>query len=318
MTDTDALAFDDAEPGDDTIELRPEREDQGERLDKFIADRLPDLSRGVAQRLIDEGAVTVDGFVRKPKFKMTYGQTVRVVLPPVEESEIEPEDLPLDIQFEDDDLIVLDKPTGLVVHPAPGHPRGTLANALRHHAPEIRVGGANRPGIVHRLDKDTSGLMVVAKSDRAHASLIRQWGDRSVGKHYLALVDGVVEPDEGTIDAAIGRDPANRQRMAVLRGGKEAVTHFTVLRRFTDATLLDIQIETGRTHQIRVHLAFIGHPVLGDQTYGGKTGKVADRSPRQFLHASRLEFALPDGTPAVFSSALPADLEGVLADLTPV
>ena len=317
QTDEDGLDALGAAP----IALVAAAADKGERLDRFLAKAVPALSRTRLKALVQEGRVTMGGkVVDDPGRKVEVDVPIVVDVPPPEPAEPAGEDIPLAVVHEDDQLLVLDKPAGLVVHPAAGHDSGTLVNALIAHCGDSLsgIGGVRRPGIVHRLDKDTSGLMVVAKSDRAHASLIRQWGDRSVGKHYLALVDGVVEPDEGTIDAAIGRDPANRQRMAVLRGGKEAVTHFTVLRRFADATLLDVQIETGRTHQIRVHLAFIGHPVLGDQTYGGKTGKVADRAPRQFLHASRLEFALPDGTPVVFSSALPADLEGVLAGLTPV
>jgi 23S rRNA pseudouridine1911/1915/1917 synthase len=213
-------------------------------------------------------------------------------------------------------VIVLNKPAGLVVHPAPGHPRGTLVNGLLHHAPEIDLGGSNRPGIVHRLDKDTSGLMVVAKTDRARTALLRQWADGSVTKRYIALAQGVVEENEGTVDAPIGRDPFNRQRMAVLPGGRPAVTHFTVLRRFADATLLELAPESGRTHQIRVHLAFIGHPLVGDAVYGGPRATAATQAPRQFLHASRLGFVLPTGEPVSFVSALPADLQATLDRLS--
>jgi 23S rRNA pseudouridine1911/1915/1917 synthase len=313
VTDRDAfLATDDAFDDGDAIELRPAREQQGERLDRYVADCLPDLSRSYVQHLIDDGAVLVDGFVRKPKFRITPGQIVTVALPEPEATEIAPEPIPLDVRYEDADVIVLDKPAGMVVHPAPGHPAGTLVNALLHHAPEIDLGGTNRPGIVHRLDKDTSGLMVVAKSDRARAALLRQWADRSVSKRYLALAQGVVEPDEGTIDAPIGRDATNRQRMAVAQGGRAAVTHFKVLRRFADATLLDLDLETGRTHQIRAHLAFIGHPVVGDPIYGGRGRSGSVVAPRQFLHATRLGFMLPDGEPVSFVSALPPDLRDVL------
>jgi 23S rRNA pseudouridine1911/1915/1917 synthase len=299
------------------IELRPTRADTNERLDRYVAAALPELSRSYVQQLIEAGQITVDGRPRKSKFKMTPGERVAVRLPAPTPIELEPEPIPLHIIYEDEDVIVLDKPAGLVVHPAPGHPRGTLVNALLYHAPEISVGGSNRPGIVHRLDKDTSGLMVVAKSDRARTALVPQWEGRSVRKHYLALVAGVVEPDEATIDAPIGRDPNQRQRMAVVHDGRPAVTHFNVLRRFPTATLLDVALETGRTHQIRVHLAFIGHPVAGDPVYG--KGNVAGLPllDRQFLHASELAFRLPDGLVVAFESPLPADLQAILDQLTP-
>jgi 23S rRNA pseudouridine1911/1915/1917 synthase len=304
------------EGGGDLVELRPGREHLGERLDRYVADSLPELSRSFVQALIADGAVLVDGFARKPKFKVTPGEVVTVALPEPEPVDIAPEPMPLDILYEDDDVIVLNKPAGLVVHPAPGHPRGTLVNGLLHHAPEIDLGGSNRPGIVHRLDKDTSGLMVVAKTDRARTALLRQWADGSVTKRYIALAQGVVEENEGTVDAPIGRDPFNRQRMAVLPGGRPAVTHFTVLRRFADATLLELAPESGRTHQIRVHLAFIGHPLVGDAVYGGPRATAATQAPRQFLHASRLGFVLPTGEPVSFVSALPADLQATLDRLS--
>lgn len=319
MTERDArLKIDEDDDSDENqvIELRPDRDQRGERLDRYVAASLPEISRSFVQDLIADGAVLVDGFVRKPKFKITPGQVVTVALPEPEPTAIEPEPIPLDIRYEDADVIVLNKPAGLVVHPAPGHPRGTLVNALLHHAPEIDLAGSNRPGIVHRLDKDTSGLMVVAKSDRAHAALLRQWAERSVTKRYLALAQGVLEPEDGTIDAAIGRDPLHRQRMAVVQGGRPAVTHFTVLRRFADATLLELDLESGRTHQIRVHLAFIGHPLVGDAVYGAKGGGSTVEAPRQFLHASRLGFMLPDGEPVSFTSALPPDLRTALDRLS--
>jgi 23S rRNA pseudouridine1911/1915/1917 synthase len=208
-------------------------------------------------------------------------------------------------------VIVIDKPAGLVVHPAPGHPSGTLANALIAHAPEISIAGSNRPGIVHRLDKDTSGLIVAAKSDRGRTSLVSQWEARRVKKDYVTLAAGSIEEVEATIDAPIGRDPKNRQRMAVVRGGRPAITRFRVRERFDEATLLDVEIETGRTHQIRVHLAFIGHPVVGDRVYG-RIDPAGLTVGRQFLHASRLEFQLPDGRKVTFASPLPADLQTVL------
>jgi 23S rRNA pseudouridine1911/1915/1917 synthase len=319
MTGRDARSatdLDDDAEETEVIELRPGRGDLGERLDRYVADNLPELSRSFVQDLIADGAVLVDGVVRKPKFKITPGQVVTVALPKPEPTAIVPEPIPLDIQYEDADVIVLNKPAGLVVHPAPGHPRGTLVNALLHHAPEIDLAGSNRPGIVHRLDKDTSGLMVVAKSDRAHAALLRQWAERSVTKEYLALAHGAIEPEKGTIDAPIGRDPFNRQRMAVVQGGRPAVTHFRVLRRFADATLLELDLESGRTHQIRVHLAFIGHPLVGDAVYGAKAAGPTVAAPRQFLHASRLGFMLPNGEPVSFASALPPDLQMTLDRLS--
>lgn len=294
--------------------LYPQREDLGTRLDRYVADQLPDLSRNTVQNLIENGHILVDDFQRKAKFRVTPGEVISVDIPPPADDEILPDPIPLDIVYEDGDVIVVDKPAGLVVHPAPGHPRGTLANALVAHVPDISVGGANRAGIVHRLDKDTSGLIVAAKSDRGRTSLVSQWAEREVEKTYLALVVGNIEEDEATIDAPIGRDPKNRQRMAVVRGGREAVTHYRVLERFGEATLLEVKIDTGRTHQIRVHLAFIGHPVVGDAVYG-RVGDVATGLNRQFLHASELAFDLPDGTAVHFRSQLPVELLTVLDDL---
>ena len=296
------------------LTLHPERAEQGMRLDRFVADRLPDLSRGTVQKLIELGHVVVDGVVRKPKFRMTPGEVVTVDVPPPAPDEILPDPLPLRIVYEDDDIIAIDKPAGLVVHPAPGHPRGTLANALVAHVPGISVGGSKRPGIVHRLDKDTSGLIVAAKTDRGRGSLVTQWAEKSVEKTYLALVSGAVEENEATIDAPIGRDPQNRHRMGVVRGGRAAVTHFRVLERFPDATLLEVQIDTGRTHQIRVHLAFIGHPVVGDAVYGRPRPADPDLD-RQFLHAAALALDLTDGRRVRWASALPPDLESALHEL---
>jgi 23S rRNA pseudouridine1911/1915/1917 synthase len=245
---------------------------------------------------------------------MTPGEVVAVEIPPPRVDEILPDPIPLAVAYEDADVIVVDKPAGMVVHPAPGHQRGTLANALVAHVPGIAVGGSQRPGIVHRLDKDTSGLIVAAKTDRGRTALVTQWEDRSVEKTYLALVSGVVEDEEAIIDAPIGRDPKNRQRMAVVRSGRPAVTRFHVVERFPSTTLLEASIETGRTHQIRVHLAFIGHPVVGDQLYG-RARLTEPRLDRQFLHASRLGFRLPDGVPLRLEAALPDDLQAVLEEL---
>jgi len=300
------------------IELTPTRADLNERLDKFIAEHIKDLSRSYIQQLIDDERVTVDGIVRRRTFKMTPGQVVNVSVPPPEIDNVEPENIPLDIVYEDRDVIVIDKPAGMVVHPAAGHPRGTLVNALLYHAPEISVAGSNRPGIVHRLDKDTSGLIVVAKSDRARVTLVKQWNSRSVEKRYMALVRGVVEENEATIDVPIGRDPTARSRMAVVAGTRNAITHFAVIERFAEATFLDVEIVTGRTHQIRVHLAFIGHPVVGDSTYNrfsGVTGAASSIVDRQFLHAATLSFVLPDGQSVRFEAPLPADLVAALETL---
>src|SRR5215203_6987318 len=263
--DSEVLAAD--EESDGLVELRPGREDLGTRLDRYVAENLTDLSRGTVQALIESGRIRVDGQQRKPKFRMTPGEVVSVEIPPPGIDEILPDPIPLSVVYETADVIVVDKPAGMVVHPAPGHPRGTLANALLGHVPGISVGGSQRPGIVHRLDKDTSGLIVAAKTDRGRTALVAQWESRSIEKTYLALVLGSVEHEEATIDAPIGRDPKNRQRMAVVRTGRPAVTHFRVVERFSNSTLLEVSIETGRTHQIRVHLAFIGHAIVGDQLY---------------------------------------------------
>src|SRR5919107_550077 len=276
------------------VHLHPTRDNLGTRLDRYVADQLPDLSRATVQGLIESGRVRVDGQQRKPKFRMTPGEVVSVEIPGPRVDEILPDLIPLAVVYEDADVIVVDKPAGMVVHPAPGHQRGTLANALLAHVPGISVGGSQRPGIVHRLDKDTSGLIVAAKTDRGRTALVSQWESRSVEKTYLALVAGSVADEEATIDAPIGRDPKNRQRMAVRRSGRPAVTRFHVVERFPDATLLEVSIETGRTHQIRVHLAFIGHPIIGDQLYG-RARSTDPRLERQFLHASALGFRLPDG-----------------------
>lgn len=298
------------------IELYPATEHKNMRLDKFVSEELPDLSRTYLQQLISDGALLVDGFARRPSFKVTPGQVITLDLPEVEETEILAENIPLDIVFENDDVLMVNKKAGMVVHPAAGHATGTLVNAVLFHAPEISIQGSTRPGIIHRLDKDTSGIMVVAKSDRAQTSLAEQWMARSVRKRYLALATGVVEEDTATIDVPIGRNTVNRQQMATSRSGKEAVTHFTVIERFQDCTLLDVTIETGRTHQIRVHLNFIGHAVVGDSLYGNKvSARLAEEFglKRQFLHANSLGFAMPGSGEAVtFEAPLSADLQTAL------
>jgi 23S rRNA pseudouridine1911/1915/1917 synthase len=300
---------DDAEV--DVVELFPVRSDIGMRLDRYVAAGISDLSRTYLQQLIDAGNVRVDGQVRRASFKITPGQRVTVEVPEAAEVDLLPEDIALDVIYADADVIVLDKPAGMVVHPAPGHRSGTLVNALLYHYPDIAIAGSNRPGLVHRLDKDTSGVMVVARNDRAHISLVAQWQDRTVDKRYVALVAGGIEEAEATIDAPIARDPSNRLRMAARRDGKEAVSHFAVTERFSEATLLDVSIETGRTHQIRVHLAMIGHPVLGDHLYANHQSRLLAAEcgiERQMLHARTLAFTLPGGHRKSFHAPLPKDM----------
>lgn len=301
------------------IELRPKREHLNMRLDRYVASELPDLSRTYLQTLIDDDLLLVDGQKRRAAFKMTPGQLVTIALPVPKHFDLEPEDIPLDVIYEDGDILVINKPSGMVVHPAVGHPRGTLVNAVLFHAPEISIQGSTRPGIVHRLDKDTSGVMVVAKSDRAQTSLVSQWLERGVEKHYTALVVGTVDEEEATIDAPIDRDLVNRQRMSTSRQGREAITHFTVTERLEDTTLLDVEIETGRTHQIRVHLAFIGHPVVGDGVYGNKvSAHIAELNgvERQFLHATSLSFVMPGTNERrTFTAPLPQELGAVLGQM---
>jgi len=315
----DVPAFDQEQETElDVVELLAEYDDKNVRLDKFVADRVPDLSRTYLRSLIEQGLIRVDGQVRRPAFKMTPGESVQVTVPEVEETEILAEDIPLDILHEDSDLLVINKAAGMVVHPAPGHYTGTLVNAVLHHAPQIAVAGNQRPGLVHRLDKDTSGVIVVAKTDRAWTSLTAQWQDRTVKKTYLALATGTLEEQEATVDAPVGRDPTNRQRMTTLRGGREAVSHFFVEERFERSTLLRCEIETGRTHQIRVHLAFIRKPIVGDITYGTQRSlEIAGELglKRQFLHAWKLGFRSPDGEDLEFTAPLAPDLEQALGRL---
>jgi 23S rRNA pseudouridine1911/1915/1917 synthase len=296
-----------------TLELTADR--SGERLDTFVARRCPELSRSHARRLIDEGLVSIDGRQGKPSERVTVGLKVSVTVPPPEEIDLTPEEIPLTIIYQDGDIIVLEKPAGLTVHPAPGHPSGTLVNALLAACPDLRgIAGTLRPGIVHRLDKDTSGLMVVAKNDRAQRALQRQLQDREVHKIYLALVHGVPKPREGLVEAPIGRHPKNRKKMAVIAGGREATTKYRVREELADRrySLVEVEPVTGRTHQIRVHMAALGHPVLGDATYGRRADLIA----RQALHAAKLGFAMPLGGRIVeFESPLPADMREALERL---
>jgi 23S rRNA pseudouridine1911/1915/1917 synthase len=285
----------------------------GVRLDKFVGDSCSELSRTHAQKLIAAGSITVNGHPAKPAFTLSVGDKVRIVIPPESPLPLSPESIPLKIVYEDADLLVIDKPAGLPVHPAPGHPAHTLVNAVLAHLPALGEGDASlRPGIVHRLDKDTSGLIIVAKNRPAHENLSDQFKARSVSKSYIVLVRGKLSPQSGIIEAAIGRDPRNRQRMAVVSRGREARTEYRVLRYLNDYSLLEIRPRTGRTHQIRVHLAAIGFPVLGDATYGVASPHLS----RQFLHASRLGFNLPStGKYVEFTSSLPPDLEKALKEI---
>jgi len=286
----------------------------GARLDRFIAANCPGLTRTQAQKLIANGCVTVNGREARASLKLDAGDKVEVIVPPAPPSPLTPEAIPLSIVYEDEDLLVVDKPAGLTVHPAPGHPGHTLVNALLSHVLHLAgMGDSLRPGIVHRLDRDTSGLMLVAKNRTAQMDLIEQFRTRSVVKAYLVLVKGHLAPEKGIIDAAIGRDSRNRKRMAVVKEGRPARTQYRVVKYMNGYTLLEIMPETGRTHQIRVHLAAIGYPVVGDAVYGVKSPHLS----RQFLHASRLGFRLPSsGEYVEFRSELPDDLEKALKEIS--
>jgi 23S rRNA pseudouridine1911/1915/1917 synthase len=300
-----------------------EPEHDGVRLDSFLTALLPDQSRSQLQRLIKEGHVSGPGGGLRPSTPVHTGQRFTIDIPAAAPTRVEPEPLPLRIVYEDGDVVVLDKPAGMVVHPAAGHHNGTLVNALLHHVKDLSgIGGELRPGIVHRLDRGTSGLMVVAKNDAAHKELARQFSDREVEKEYVALVWGVVQAGR-RIDAAIGRDPKDRQKMSTrARRARSAVTRVTWARQFKGVSLIKVAIATGRTHQIRVHLSAIGHPVVGDATYGGVHRRVPGdlravlRLERPFLHAARLSFTHPgDGRRVDFDSPLPPDLESIVDEI---
>jgi 23S rRNA pseudouridine1911/1915/1917 synthase len=306
------------------ISLTVPDESHGLRLDRFLTSVLPDQSRSHIQRLIKEGAVRVGGSGAKPNQPVKTGQIVTVEIPEPVDPVPEAEQLPLPILFQDRDIIVIDKPAGMVVHPAAGHASGTLVNALLHHVDDLSgIGGEKRPGIVHRLDRGTSGLMVVAKHDAAHAELARQFQDREVEKEYIALVWGEVMAGR-RIDAPIGRDPANRKKMSArARRARSAVTRIAGAEHFGRlATLARVAIHTGRTHQIRVHLSAIGHPIVGDSLYGGVHRRVpgdlraVTHLERPFLHAARLAFTHPSENRRMeFVSELPDDLQRVLDEL---
>ena len=294
-------------------ELAFKVEVESARLDEYVARKVVRLSRTQARKLIVDGRIVVEDVTVKPSFRVTFGQVIKVLSGFSEFSALEPEDIPIEILYEDDDILVVDKPAGLAVHPGAGHPSGTLVNALIYLRPALkRIGSSERPGIVHRLDLDTSGVMVIAKNLASHAHISEQFAQRSVNKIYLALVKGRLTQTEAIIDAPIGRDPSNRQKMNVVDGGKSAKTRYKVLKSIGDHQLLEVKLLTGRTHQIRVHLASIGHSIIGDSLYGKKS-KTIDR---QFLHSHLLELVHPSTERSMaFKSPLPLDLKDFLATL---
>ena len=308
-------------PSSERLHLTVSAADAGARLDQFLAARLGDRTRSQIQRLIRAGRVALDRTAARPGAAVRAGDVVHVDIPAPAPATPRPEALPLEVVHDDADLVVVDKPAGMVVHPAAGHADGTLVNALLHHVQDLSgIGGELRPGIVHRLDRGTSGLLVVAKHDRAHAELARQFAEREVEKEYVALVWGLVQQGR-RIDLPIGRDPVDRKRISTRsRRAREAVTRVVLAERLDGVTLVRVAIATGRTHQIRVHLSAVGHPVVGDPLYGGRRRRppphlrVVQRLHRPFLHAARLAFTHPrDGRRLVVSCALPDDLRG-LAD----
>lgn len=292
-------------------------EESGERIDALLARLVPELTRSAAQRLLEEGLVTLGGVPVKKNRRTEPGEVYAALLPEPELPEPEPQDIPLDIVYEDADVVVVNKPRGMVVHPAPGHPDGTLVNALLWHcgASLSGVGGERRPGIVHRIDKDTSGLIIAAKNDFAHLALSAQLADRSLSRVYEAVARGEFREESGTVDAPIGRHPTERKRMAVTeRGSRPAVTHWEVIARYRGWTHIRCRLETGRTHQIRVHMAYIGHPLLGDMVYGAK--KPERGLEGQCLHARELKFLHPRTGEAIhLSTELPEYFQQVLASL---
>ena len=298
-----------------TLTLTADRD--GERADAFLARSVPELTRSAAQRLLERGAVLLDGRAVKKNDRLSPGAELSLTLPDPEPVDVRPQDIPLDVVYEDGDVIVVNKPVGLVVHPAPGHSDGTLVNALLYHCGTSLSGinGQLRPGIVHRIDRDTSGLIIAAKHDRAHLALAAQLQDHSLARTYEAVAVGGFREDQGTVDAPIGRHPVDRKKMAIdRRSGREAVTHWSVLARYPGRTHLQCRLETGRTHQIRVHLASIGHPLLGDTVYGAK--KAVPGLAGQCLHARRLRFVHPaTGQPVELECPLPGWFQEVLDSL---
>ncbi|MBQ3258417.1 MAG: RluA family pseudouridine synthase [Oscillospiraceae bacterium] len=292
--------------------------ESGTRIDAWLSANIPDLTRNAAQRLLTEGMVTVNGKPPKKNYRISVGDAVTVTIPDIAEVPLVPQNIPLDIVFEDEDVVVVNKPRGMVVHPAPGHPDGTLVNALMYHCGDSLsgVGGEKRPGIVHRIDKDTSGLLIVAKNDAAHLALSAQLSDRSLSRVYRAVVVGNLKQNSGTVDAPIGRHPNDRKKMAVTQqNSRNAVTHWSVLERYRGYTHVRCKLETGRTHQIRVHMAHIGHPLLGDEVYGH--AKLPEKGlVGQCLHAKELQFIHPRTGQAVhLDTELPDYFKEVLTRL---
>ncbi len=299
------------------LTFTPTSEEKGARMDAYLASHEESLTRSAAARLLEEGAVTVNGAPVRKNYKIVGGERVEVALPEVEETELTAQNIPLDVVYEDGDVIVINKPVGLVVHPAPGHAYGTLVNALLHHCGDSLsgIGGEKRPGIVHRIDKDTSGLIIAAKNDRAHLSLTAQLSDHTLARTYECIVVGNIREDHGTVDAPIGRHHTDRKRMAVTpHNSRHAVTHYEVIARYPGFTHLRCKLETGRTHQIRVHMAHIGHPILGDTVYGAK--KAVPGLTGQCLHAVALRFIHPRTGEAVeVKCGLNAEFEAMLEKL---
>ena len=292
------------------LTLQPNQEDAGTRIDAWLAANLEDVTRSAAQRLIEEGKVTKDGKPLAKNYKLTGAETVEVSLPDPEPVDVVPQNIPLDIVFEDSDVIVVNKPKGLVVHPAPGHPDGTLVNALLYHCGDSLsgIGGELRPGIVHRIDRDTSGLIIAAKNDFSHQRLAAQLQDHTLARVYHCIVTGNLREDSGTVDAPIGRHHTDRKKMAVTADGRNAVTHWAVLERYQGFTYVECRLETGRTHQIRVHMAHTGHPILGDTVYGNK--KPVPGLQGQCLHAVGLRFIHPrTGEPVELHCGLTEEFE---------
>lgn len=284
------------------------------RIDKVLSEKLKNHSRSQIQQWLKEQYVQVNGAIVKPNYKVVENDVVQINIPDPEVLDLVPEDIPLEIVYEDDDLLVVNKPQGMVVHPSAGHSHGTLVNALLYHADNLSsINDVVRPGIVHRIDKDTSGLLMVAKNDKAHESLAQQLKDKTSLRKYIALVHGEISHEKGEIDAPIGRSKVDRKMQAVIEGGKPAVTHFTVLENFKDFTLVELQLETGRTHQIRVHMKYIGYPVAGDPIYGPRKTLPGNG---QFLHAQMLGFKHPTtGEEMIFETPIPEIFEKTLEQL---
>lgn len=299
----------------DKIEIVVNGNNENERLDSFLAASLPEHSRSSIQKLIEKNHVSLNGGNAKSNYRVKRGDKVLVMVPKPQKLTVEPSDIPLDIVYEDGDMMVINKPAGMVVHPAPGNKSNTLVNALLWHCDNLSdINGVLRPGIVHRIDKDTTGLLMVAKNEKIHRGLAKQLKEHTINRRYMALVRGVIGEDKGTIEAPIGRHPTNRKKMAVVaRNSREAVTHFSVIRRYCGYTLIEARLETGRTHQIRVHMKYIGYPVVGDEKYG-KQGELGTKS--LLLHAAVLGFIHPGKNEYMeFHAPLPQSFESILQQL---